>query len=221
MKRFLLALLLSTSGSLSHATGNATPIAQNPCKAGIDLYEEEKFESAIRQLSICLDQDLPARIKSLALQVRANSQFGLKKYDLALKDQLTSINLVPPTDAWTYIMLGVYYREANQYELALDALKKTATLDEDGPGSGPGMAVYYHTGQTLERLGKYSDAVNSYTLGIARQPDFGPAIYRRGLCYEALGEKQQAKRDFFRASQLPPPEGYKDEVKSKFSEYGL
>lgn len=118
-------------------------------------------------------------------------------------------------------MLGVYYRELKQYDLSLATLKKALKYDEDGPGTGPGMAVYYHTGQTLHEAGRYAEAVEAYTLGIPKQPDYGYALYRRALSFEALGNKTQARRDLFRAAELEPKEGYEGDIKRKLAEYGF
>lgn len=131
------------------------------------------------------------------------------------------MEIYPPEDVWPFVMLGAYYRELKQYDLSLAALRDALKYDEDGPNTGPGMAVYYHTGQTLHAAGRYAEAIEAYTIGIPKQPDYGYALYRRALSYEALGDKTQAKRDLFRAAELEPKEGYEEDIKTKFVEYGI
>jgi len=118
-------------------------------------------------------------------------------------------------------MLGAYLRENGQIEESLEALKAAHRYDEDGPGTGPGMAVYYHTAQSLHKAGRYAEAIESLTKGIPKQPDYGWALYQRALAYEALGDKIQAKRDLFRAFELTPKEGYEPEIAAKLREYGF
>ena len=83
------------------------------------------------------------------------------------------------------------------------------------------MACYYHKAKTLHQAGRYNEAIESYTLGIPKQPDYGYALYERALSYEALGNREQAKRDLFRANELAPKDGYEPEVVAKLKEYGF
>jgi len=118
-------------------------------------------------------------------------------------------------------MLGAYYREANQFSESLAALQVAMKFDEDGPGTGPGMAVHYHMAQTLHRAKHYKEAIEVMTKGIPKQPDYGYALYQRALSYEAIGDTTQAKRDLFRAAELVPKEGYEQEIAAKLAEYGF
>lgn len=205
----------------SFAAPNTAPTPQNDCQAGLNSAQLENCSTAVIQLSNCLTRQLPAPAQAFVLQVRAQCYLTLKQPDLALKDQKTSLEIDPPKDVWPFVMLGVYYRELKQYDLSLAALKDALKYDEDGPGTGPGMAVFYHTGQTLHAAGRYEKAIDAYTMGIPKQPDYGYALYRRALSYEALGDKAQAKRDLFRAAELEPKEGYEEDIKAKFAEYDI
>lgn len=118
-------------------------------------------------------------------------------------------------------MLGAYLREDKNFEQALDALRTAMHFDEDGPGTGPGMAVHYHTAKTLHQMGRYKEAIEMMTKGIPKQPDYGYALFHRALSYEALGDKVQAKRDLFRAAELVPKDGYEPEIAAKLKEYGF
>lgn len=118
-------------------------------------------------------------------------------------------------------MLGAYLREDNKFNEALEALRAAFQFDEDGPGTGPGMAVHYHMAQTLHKLGRYQEAIETMTKGIPKQPDYGYALYQRALSYEAIGDRVQAKRDLFRAAELVPKDGYEPEVAKKLKAYGF
>ncbi len=214
------ALLLCSCSTLS-AMPATTPAPADDCQTGINSYDAENYDAAIDLLSKCLQRPLRDPARAFALQIRAECHFNLKQPDRALEDQKTSLQLAPPKDVWPLIRLAAYHRELRQYDSALAVLKDALNYDEDGPGTGPGMAVYYHTGQTLHAAGRYAEAIEAYTLGIPKQPDYGYALYRRALAYEALGDKTQAKRDLFRAAELEPKEGYEAEIKTKFAEYGI
>jgi len=145
----------------------------------------------------------------------------LKAPEKALEDQKAAISIQAPRDVWPLVMLAVYHRELKQFDEALSALKSAQKYDEDGPGSGPGIAVYYHMGQTLHQAGRYAEAIDAYTKGILKKPDYGYALYHRGLAYEALGKREEAKSDMQRAAELAPKEGYEPDVVVKLKQYGF
>lgn len=191
------------------------------CQTGIDSFEKKQFMVAVTSLTKCLEYKLPPAPRAFVLQMRAQAQLELKQPERALEDQKASLAIEKPKNVWPLVMLAVYNRELNRFDDALAALKEALNLDEDGPGTGPGMAVYYHTGQTLHKAGRYKEAVEAYTRGIPKQPDYGYALFHRALAYEAMGDRVQAKRDLFRAAELAPKEGYESELIPKFKEYGF
>lgn len=219
--RFIVIMLASLWAMASFATPNTAPAPPNDCQTGINSARAENCSDAVNQLSSCLTRQLPPPARAFVLQARAQCYSTLKQPELALKDQKEALAIEPPQDVWPFVMLGVYYRELKQYDLSLAALKDALKYDEDGPKTGPGMAVYYHTGQTLHAAGRYAEAIDAYTIGIPKQPDYGYALYRRALSYEALGDKVQATRDLFRAAELEPKEGYEEDIKAKFAEYDI
>lgn len=218
MKKFQslwLAIILSISTSISVAA------TIQDCKDGVAANKNEQYEEAIYLLSLCVTLPLKPSDLAYTYSHRGQAYANTNKYLLAIDDQKKVLELEEPQDVWPFLMLGYYYRDNQQYEKSLEAINKAVNYDEDGPGTGPGMAYYYHKGQTLHELGRYKEAIESYTLGIPKQEDYGYALYRRGLSYEALGDKLQAKRDFFRAVELTPKEGYEKYIAAKLSEYGF
>lgn len=211
------AIVMMLLGGLSHAVP-AQPLV---CQQGIDALKAERIQAAIDPLTQCLKQDLPAPARAFILQMRARAYGELKQWRAAIDDQRRFIAAFPPSDVWPHVMLAAYLREDGQLDESLDALDAARGYDEDGPGTGPGMAVYFHKAKTLYLLGRHRDAIESLTVGIGKQPDYGPALYQRALSYEALGDKVQAKRDLFRAGQLTPKGGYEEKIRDKLREYGF
>lgn len=214
MKHLAFVLTLTT------ATGAAMaqPIA---CQRGVNHFQAERFTEAIPPLTECLSANLPPQVEAAVYEVRSVAYRELKQWGLAAADQREVIQRVPAANAWPYITLGAYLREDGRFDEALVALRRARDFDEDGPGTGPGMAVYYHMAQTLHLAGRYQEAVDAMTLGIPKQPDYGYALYQRALSYEALGDSVQAKRDLFRAVELVPKDGYEPEIAAKLKAYGF
>lgn len=153
------------------------------------------------------------------LRARALSDMG--QNERAVDDQEKFIALQKPKDPWPWIGLAVYQRSLKQYDAALASLRNAEKLDEDGPGTGPGMAVYYHTGWTLQLSGRHAEAIEAFNKGIPKQPSYYWAKFRRGLSYEQLGEREKAAQDFKDAAANIERKEWSDEFKNKISEYGL
>lgn len=191
------------------------------CQKGVQELQAKRHAESIEPLTQCLKLDLPAGARALVLQARAQSYREMRRWSAAVEDQRQSILAARPTDVWPYVMLGAYLREEGKLEAALEALQLARQFDEDGPGTGPGMAVYYHTAKTLHQAGRYGEAVEAMTQGIPKQPDYGAAFYQRALSYEAMGDRALAKQDLSRAAALVPKDGYVPEMASKLREYGF
>jgi tetratricopeptide (TPR) repeat protein len=218
MKQFVRFIILLTVGSAGMSAGFAQPA---DCADGMNAFQAKNYEAAQAPLSRCLDLQIPPEPRSMILQMRAQSYAETKKFDLAIADQRLAISTLIPQDVWPYVMLGVYYRDAGRLDDSIDALQSAMKLDEDGPGTGPGMAVHYHMAQTFHAAKRYREAIEVMTKGVPKQPDYGYALYQRALAYEAIGDRDQAKRDLFRASELAPKDGYEPEIASKLMEYGF
>lgn len=210
---FTIVITLS-SWSMAHANSDS-------CRGGNEALQKKNYAEAVSRLNKCLSTNLTTGSRATMLRVRAQAYAGLNELDFAIKDQKEAITLDKSRNAWPWIQLAIFQREKKQYKEALASLRQAEKRDEDGPGTGPGMAVFYHKGWTLHEAGRYSEAIKAYTLGIPRQPDYGWALYRRALAYEAIGDRAQAKRDLFRVAELNPKDGYETHIVTKLREYGF
>lgn len=191
------------------------------CTSALHAFERKEWKLTVDLISQCLSLPLPKSQRAYVLRARGQAHAQLGQFAAALKDQQESMALQKPKDVWPWIDLAIDHRELRQFDEALAALRSAQDYDEDGPGTGPGMAVYYHTGWTFHAAGRYAEAIEAYTKGIQKQAGYGYALYRRALSYEALGDRLQAERDLSRAAELAPKDGYEPEIAAKLKEYGL
>jgi tetratricopeptide (TPR) repeat protein len=206
------------------ANGTAQELS---CVSGQDAIQRRAYSTALSHLTRCLEiRGLSDRAVAAALQMRAEAHSQTGNPLKASEDYRRSLGLRPPEIAWDLLPLGIYLREAGKHAESLEVLQRALTLDEDEPGSGPGMAVYFHLGWTLHELRRFEEAVSAYTTGIPKQPRFEGIYLRRALAHEALGNREAAKADLVRiiaigrARGLDPAEA-PDEYRKKFVEYDL
>ncbi len=152
----------------------------------------ENLERAIQDY----DQAILLNPKSyLAFRGRSSAYQDLGELTKALDDISTSLSLSPPKVTWDILRRAAIYIDAGQFELALDDIEWAFQFDEDGPGTGPGMAAHFHLGQALYKLGRYEEAVDAFTNGIPKQPDFQAVYFQRAKSHDKLGNDTAAKND--------------------------
>jgi tetratricopeptide (TPR) repeat protein len=202
--------------------GHATAAEQSPiCRNGLDALAQRDYRGASQQLTQCLQLDLPDPVRAFILRSRARAYAGLDYPSPAVEDQKASLKYGKPYDVWPFVILSAYQRSMKNYDASLEALKQALAYDEDGPGSGPGMAVFYHTGLTLNAMNKRREAIEALDKGIAKQANYGFAYYARAVAYEALSNRAQAKLDLTKAAELIPSDEYSRALLAKFKEYGV
>jgi len=215
MRTKLCSLLILGFSSTVHAQSLAD------CRSGFEAMKKEDYRAAVAPLTKCSTLQLPAEARAQVLQARAQALHEVGRYAEALEDQRRSLSLAKPDTVWPLVMLAVYHRTLKQYNEALAALTDAQNYDEDGPGSGPGMAVGYHTGWTLQEKGEHARAIEVFTSSIPKQPDYGFVFFRRALSYESIGDKAHAREDIAKAYDLVEPEAYDAELLEKFKQYGF
>lgn len=208
--------LLICSTAFAQTTNQSTA-----CRDGLDALRLANVQLASSQLTTCLQLDLTGPVRAYILQSRARAYRALNNTAAAIEDQKASLTASQPYDVWPFIMLSAYYRDQKQYNDAIETLKQALKFDEDGPGTGPGMAVYYHTGLTLSAMGKYHEAIDAFNKGIPKEPNYGHAYFARAIAYELLANRSQAKQDLTKASELIPAAEYNRFIVAKFKEYGI
>lgn len=97
---------------------------------------------------------------------------------------------------------GMYYQEKGKFDEAIALYKKAIALH---PYREPyfNIAYIHH-----EYLQEYDKAVEWYTKAINIEPKYIDAYYNRGLCYELLNNRTNAKNDFQTVLKLHPTHTY-------------
>lgn len=193
-RRIALAIfVLALSGCADNEPASAI------CDVGVDAARNGNDEQAIQYLSACLVvPGLPDEARANALEVRAWSRSQLKLYEKAVQDMEGSFKLRSPTMQGQFINYALYLRKVGRFQDSLDAALMAEKID-DGDVN---MMTQYNKGWSLLELGRYAEAVESFTKGVPHQPDYAFVYWRRGLAYEGLGETTRARADFERAAKL-------------------
>ena len=186
--------------TLMLAAGCGNDVAEAMCETGTRAAREARYDEAVAALTQCLAQrGLSDMTRAHALQSRALSYSSLSEPARAVADQEAAFKLRPATDLREFINYALYLRQVGRHEQSLYAVMSAERLEG---GHKPGMMVQYHKGWALLELGSLREAVEAFTEGIPDQPDYAYVYWRRGLAYEALGDKPRAAQDFERCAQL-------------------
>ena len=82
--------------------------------------------------------------------------------------------------------------------------KPTGAIGGQGAGDAQGAHGFAARGQALAKAGKAEEALAEYDRALALDPYHVPALYGRGLVYQAEKRHEQAIADFTAASGLTP-----------------
>jgi tetratricopeptide (TPR) repeat protein len=201
--------------------------AASECDKGEERIRSGQFSDAVDLLSRCLAvKGLNESARARTLQLRAWAYFNLRKNMLAVSDQEAAFKIKPPSDYREFINYSLYLRRVGRYEDSLRAVRSAEEFDQK---SGQvSMMTQYHLGWTLSELGRYEEAVKAFTSGIPAQPDYPFVYWRRGLAFEALDRKEDARKDFETAARFIVESKNKWEgedlliaIRAKLRQYGL
>jgi tetratricopeptide (TPR) repeat protein len=203
----------------------------NPQKANLahcgnqfKAYKAENYALVLQEGDLCLQKNtLPASFQSVVYAVQAGSYSGLKRFPEAVTAKEKSLQLAGKPDPRANLDLSAMYRDAGNPEKALELVQYNLdnSLGEAGKGSGFHMPTYYHLGLALTDLGQYREAAEAFSTGLQRQADFAWAYYARGIAYDHLADKVDAKADFMKFSQIVNKKYVQPEHKAKLAEYGV
>ncbi|MCH2199599.1 MAG: tetratricopeptide repeat protein [Flavobacteriales bacterium] len=129
--------------------------------------------------------------------------YASAKSDLAIEYYRTATEIKPQSIEAKYNL--AYYlqssgdRDANRYTQAFKQYKEILEIDPEF------VPAYYNQGYIhLEYFQHYDSAITFFDQAADIYPAYYQAYYNRGLCYESLGNKQEALADYNRALSMQP-----------------
>lgn len=204
---------------------------QNPQRANLahcsnqfKASKAENYPLVLQEGDLCLQKNtLPASLQSAVYAVQADAHSNLKHFPEAVAAKEKSMQLAVKPDPRDNLDLSAMYRDVGNPKKALELVQYNLdnNLGETGKGAGFHMPTYYHLGLALTDLGQYREAAEAFSTGLQRQPDYAWAFYARGIAYDHLGDRDYAKADFVKFSQIVDKKYVVQENKAKLAEYGI
>lgn len=153
---------------------------------GEKLFEEGKYEEAIAVFEGLLEKFPDAYIINLGV---GDSYFQMEKYEEAEKFYQKVLEK-DPNHVRALIGIGSCYLNQGNKERALEWYSKIEFEKIDD------STVLYNIGTILYNNSKFAEALNYYKRAAEIQENFLDARYQLGLTYLALGNNQEALREF-------------------------
>jgi len=172
---------------------------------GLVYYRQQNYESAIADANEAVERNYdPLSFahyhRGLYYHKQADGQTArqvaldgyrqaLQDYDQALKEDFPRLDIL-------HFKRGLVYNELGQYAEAESDLR--IALDE---GYSDVREVYYYLGFALASQGDHAQAIEAFSAVVVGEtatshPLWTSALYRRGLSHFALGQYNEAARDF-------------------------
>ncbi|QXH43999.1 tetratricopeptide repeat protein [Pseudomonas xanthosomatis] len=217
--------LIACSAILAGCAGMQNPQRANlaHCSNQLKASKAADYSLVLQEGDLCLQKNtLPAKLERVIHLVQADAYSQLKRYPEAVAAQEKSMQFGTP-EPRAYLDLSAMYRDAGNPQKALELVQHNLDngLGEAGKGTGFHMPTYYHLGLALTDLGQYREAAEAFSTGLQRQPDYAWAFYARGVAYDHLGNKEDAKADFTRFSKMANKKFVGEKQQAKLAEYKI
>jgi tetratricopeptide (TPR) repeat protein len=171
------------------------------CERGYKHAYDGAFADAKTSLQRCLDgQHISSSDRRQALIAQAWTQSSLDDEFSAAQSYDQAFGIAPATTYHEMINASLTYKHVTRYKDALQL--NIAAAELDGGKHAESMMIQYHLGWAYQLNDRHEDAVKAFSKGIAQQPDFAYAFWRRALSHEALANNEKAKADLVTASIL-------------------
>ncbi len=104
-------------------------------------------------------------------------------------------------EVWYYLANAYYH--SNQFEKAIEAYSKAIEYSKvNGESFNLVWSYYFNKANSLAKLNKNKESIVYYTQAIERNPNNANIYFNRGMNYLITQEKELAKRDWIKASNL-------------------
>ena len=177
---------------------------------GMLLYEQERYEEAIKQFE---HSSLFSPDKYDVSYYTAMCYLRLGDYENALKHAMNSIAL-NPAQTGPYLVVGEVRRKEKNFELCMEAYESTKA-------NAPLTAeVLIEWGISLEAFGRYFDAEEKFLEALKMEPNNEQLLSELSSIYLTMGDYCESERFLKRLLQVNPnnPQAYYNCATIKFSE---
>ena len=181
---------------------NALKINENTAKAyfikGMCYKESGDTSVAISSFQTAVEQDNNLVDAYLELGIL----FGASKNPLAIEYYKSALAIQPENMDILYNM-AYYYQSTNKFDLATSMYKKILSKNIKY------KEAHYNLGTIALITSKnYNEAINHFTNAINADPNYDQAYFARGVCYDELNDKTNARADYQMALQINPKNNY-------------
>lgn len=219
-------VVIACSVTLTGCAGMQNPQKANlaHCSNQLKASKASNYPLVVQEGDLCLQKNtLPTSLERVIYAVQADAYSNLKRFPEAVAAQEKYIQLSGKPEPRANLDLSAMYRDAGNPKKALELVQYNLDngLGEGGKGSGFHMPTYYHLGLALTDVGQYREAAEAFSTGLQRQPDYAWAYYARGVAYDHLGVRDDAKADFLKFSQLTEKKYLLQEHQAKLADYGI
>ncbi|AGI23654.1 tetratricopeptide repeat protein [Pseudomonas sp. MT3] len=217
-------LLLATPALLAGCAGRQADPNFAYCTATSQAHKDGDYARAVEQADLCQQKNtLSPRGLSALYSIQADAYEQLKRYPEAIATQEKSIKVDPHTYGRDVLTLSRYYRVAGNPQKALELVESNLDkgLGEAGVGAGFHMPTYYHQGLALLDLGRNREAAEALSAGLMKQPDYAWAHYYRGVAYDRLGQRSDARSDFQAFAKSVDKQYVEPEHKQQLEQYQI
>ena len=129
----------------------------------------------------------------------AKMTFGMTHREIA-PDRAVSLmeeaSLLNPSHFRALYWAGYTLKESEQYDRAINSLKKAAELNPRY------WFIHYNLAECQMKMESFKDAAENLGVAIRIMSDWGELYGLRGVCFEELGQEEKAMRDFAKAEEL-------------------
>ena len=130
--------------------------------------------------------------------IQLGLMFASKHNKLAIDYYKNAINIDPQSIEALY-NLGMFYQENNMIDNALISYNSILKINPKNKNATYNIGYIY-----LVFFNKYNDAIKFFSEAIKIDQKYTDAYYNRGLCYEMLGDFNNAKVDYNNAMRITP-----------------
>jgi len=155
-------------------------------KAGNQLFEDKKFEEAVKAYEDILAKNPEAYILNKNI---GNCYFELQQYDKAEAAYRLVLDK-DPASADIQLLIGNCYANRGETDKAMEWYNKIEFEKITDP------TVLYNIGTGFTKQSKFEDALRYYKRSVEIQKDFLDGLYQLGLTYIALARNAEAVPPF-------------------------